>query len=88
MRRWRWKSNVGSVEKVVTHRVTASVLEGAGTDDAVGRQVDVRQVVDAEEGPAADVCDGIKTGDFAQRLRFVESPTWNIGGARGPVDIV
>ena len=79
---------MGSVEQVGTHCVTASVLKGAGTDDAVGRQVDVRQVVDAEEGPTADVCDGIKTGDFAQRLRFVEGPTWDICGARGPVDIV
>lgn len=79
---------MGSVENVVAHRVTASVLKGAGTDGAVGGQVNVRQVDDAVEGPAADVCDGIKTGDFAQRLRFVEGPTWNLGGSRGPVYIV
>ena len=80
---------MGSVEFVVTHLGCAPArLKGAGTDGAVGRQENIRQVAGSIEGPAADVCEGIKTGDFAQLRRFVEGPTWNHGGARGPVDVV
>ena len=77
---------MGPVERVVTHRVASRANEGFGTDGAVGRQVNVRQVIDAEEGPASDIYDGIKAGDFAQLHRFIEGMLRNLGDACGPLD--
>ena len=80
---------MGSVEFVVTHLGCAPArLKGAGTYGAVGRQEHVRQVAGAIEGPAADVCEGIKTGDYAQLRRFFEDELRYHGDARGPVDVV